>query len=135
MTQKTLTTSDIIGQKLDHIKYFSDDGIHEAFLVGIARDACYTANNSVQFKKKQLADKLAEYDRKVHEEDEYGAERCKSFAGRLKLEKEILEERLEIEKAVYFTLTGGEEWSPAPKRPVARKSDIDMEAIRAELAA
>lgn len=130
---KTLTTSDIIGQKLDHIKYFQDEGIHDALFIGMARDACYTAHNSVGFKKKQLADTLGEYDRHMAEKDDNAAERAERFAGRLYAELEILEERLDIEKAVYFTITGGEEWTPSQKRPVARKS-VDMSALRKKLA-
>ena len=48
MTQQ-VTTSSIINQKLEHINYFREDGIHDALYIGIARDACYTANNSLGF--------------------------------------------------------------------------------------
>ena len=130
---KTLTTSDIIAQKLDHIHYFQQDGVHESLLIGISRDACYTANNSLSFKKKQLADILGEYDRHMSEKDDNAAERAERFAGKLYAELEILEERLDIEKAVYFTITGGEEWKPTIKRPIKR-TNVDMAALRKKVA-
>lgn len=129
---KALTASDIIKQKLEHIKYFSDDDINEVVLIGIARDACYTANNSLNFKKKQLADTLAEYDRHVAEEDKYSAERSERYASRLYTELEVFEERLHIEKTVYFSISG-EEWHPTQKRTVARKS-VGIEALRKKIA-
>ncbi len=131
---KQLTTSDIIGQKLDHINYFKEDGIHDAVYISIARDACYTANNSLNFKKKQLSDVLADYDRHVAEKNDHAAERAEQFIGRLYAELEILEERFDIEKAVYFSITGGEEWTPARKSSPNRKSSVDMKALRPKLA-
>jgi len=128
-----LTTTNIIAQKLDHIKYFQQDGVSEALLIGMARDACYTANNSLSFKKRQLADILAEYDRHMSEKEDNAAERAETFAGRLYAEMEILEERFEIEKAVYFSITGGEEWKPMVKRPIKR-TNVNMEALRKKLA-
>ncbi len=41
--------------------------INERFLIGLARDACYTSHNSITFKKKQIADSLAEYDTAIEE--------------------------------------------------------------------
>lgn len=134
MTKKTLTTSDIIDQKISHIKYFEAEGLHPALFIGIARDACYTAHNSLGFKKKQLADILAEYDRHMAEKDDNAAERAERFAARLYAELEVLEERLDIEKAVYFTLTGGEEWTPTQKRTVARKPSVDLSKMRKAVA-
>lgn len=132
MTQQ-ITTSTIISQKLDHINYFREDGIHDALYVGIARDACYTANNSLGFKKKQLAEALGDYDRFMAEKDDHAAERVERFIGRMYQELEILEERLEVEKAVYFSLTGGEEWMP--KAPKSRGPRTDINALRKKLAA
>lgn len=131
---KPITTSDIIAQKLEHINYFREDGLHDALFIGMARDACYTANNSLSFKKKQLADILAEYDRHVEDKNDHAAERSEQFAGRIYAELEILEERLDIEKAVYFTITDGEEWKPSVKRPVARKSTVGIETLRRKIA-
>lgn len=131
---KQLTTSDIIAQKIEHINYFREDGIHDAVYIGMSRDACYTANNSLSYKKKQLSDILAEYDRHVEENDTNSADRSEQFAGRVYAELEILEERLDIEKAVYFQLTGGEEWKPAPKRQVATKSKVGIDALRKKVA-
>ncbi len=51
-----LKASDIIAQKMDHIKYFTND--NEYLLVNIARDACYTANNSVEYKRKRRTSTL-----------------------------------------------------------------------------
>ncbi len=130
---KALTTSNIISQKLEHINYFRSDELHDALFIGMARDACYTANNSLNFKKKQLADTLGEYDRFVAEKDDNAADRSERFAGRLYAELEVLEQRLDIEKAVYSQITGGEEWQPTVKRPIKRKA-VDMEALRKKVA-
>lgn len=132
---KQLTTSAIIAQKIEHINFYREDNLHEALFIGMARDACYTAHNSVSFKKKQLADMLAEYDRHMAEKDDNAADRCERFAGRLGAELEVLEERFDIEKAVYFTMTGGEEWTPYTKKTAPpRKSNVDMSALRNKLA-
>jgi hypothetical protein len=132
MTQQ-ITTSSIINQKLEHINYFREDGIHDALYISIARDACYTANNSIGFKKKQLSDALADYDRFVSEKDDNAAERVDRFIGRMYQELEILEERLEIEKSVYFIITDGEEWKATPPKSKGPRADID--ALRKKLAA
>lgn len=131
MTQQ-VTTSSIIDQKLEHINYFREDGIHDALYIGIARDACYTANNSLGFKKKQLSEALADYDRFMSEKDDNAAERVERFIGRMYHELEILEERLEIEKSVYFIITDGEEWTATPKSKGPR---ADINALRKKLAA
>ena len=94
---KQLTTSDIIAQKLEHINYFRDEELHDALFIGIARDACYTANNSLNFKQKQLAQVLEEYDRNMKNGNDNAAERSEQFAGRIFAEVSTLEERLHIE--------------------------------------
>ena len=134
MTKKPLTVAEIVAQKVSHIHYYASDDLHQALFVGMARDACYTANNSLNFKKKQMADVFADYDRHMAEKDDNAAERAERLIGRLAAELEVLEERLDIEKAVYSEITGGEEWKPAPKKPVARKSNVDIAALRKKLA-
>jgi hypothetical protein len=131
---KQLTTSDIIAQKLEHINYFRDDGLHDALFIGMSRDACYTANNSLTYKRNQLAEVLEEYDRHVKNGNDYAAERSEQFGGRIHAEVTVLEERLDIEKAVYFMITDGEEWIPNAKRPVKRKSSVGIDAMRAKVA-
>ena len=120
-----LKASDIIAQKMDHIKYFTND--NEYLLVNIARDACYTAKNSVEYKRKQLCDTLAEYDRHIEEKNVNAVERAERYIVRLNEELEILMCRLEIEMSVYELFTG-EKWSP---KPVAKNVlNPDMVAIR-----
>lgn len=132
---KQLKQSDIVNQKLDHINYYREEGLHDALFVGMARDACYSAHNSLAFKKKQMSDVLADYDRHVAEKDDHAAERAERFIARLYVELEVLEERFDIEKAVYSIITGGEEWQPAQKPSAKRTSKADMDAIRKRLAA
>jgi hypothetical protein len=122
-----LKASDIIAQKMDHIKYFTND--NEYLLVNIARDACYTANNSVEYKRKQLCDTLAEYDRHIEEKNVNAVERAERYIARLNEELEVLMCRLEIEMSVYELFTG-EKWSPKPVAQNVRKPRVDIDAIR-----
>ena len=76
----TKSISTLAKLKLEVINYHttdkpSQDGpvVNEKFLIGLARDACYTSNNSLSFKKKQVADARAEYDRHVHEDNIYSS--------------------------------------------------------------
>ena len=130
---KQLTTSDIIAQKLEHINYFRDEELHDALFIGIARDACYTANNSLNFKQKQLAQVLEEYDRNMKNGNDNAAERSEQFAGRIFAEVSTLEERLHIEKSVSFMITDGEEWPPNAKRLVQRKPSVGIAAMKAKV--
>ena len=77
-----------------------------------------------------ISDTLAEYDQAVDDNNTYAKERAERWAARLKAELEILEERFEIEKAVYFSITGGEEWTTKPSANNIRKPSINMEDLR-----
>jgi hypothetical protein len=124
---KQLKPSDIIAQKMDHIKYFTND--NQYLLVNIARDACYTANNSLEYKRKQLSDALADYDRHMSEQNVNAADRAERYIARLYEELEVLQCRLEIECSVYELFTG-EQWSPKPVAKNVLKPSANIDAIR-----
>lgn len=124
---KQLKPSDIIAQKMEHIKYFTND--NQYLLVSIARDACYTANNSLEYKRKQLSDALADYDRHIEEKNVNAVERAERYIVRLNEELEILMCRFEIECGVYELFTG-EKWSPKPVAKNVLKPSANIDAIR-----
>jgi hypothetical protein len=129
---KVLKVSDIVSQKLEHINYYRADHLNDGLFIGMARDACYSANNTLVFKRKQIADSLAEYDRHKAEDNTYAKERSEQWIARLYPELEVLEECFDIAKAVYSNLTGGEDWKPAEKKQAPPK--LDVEALRKRVA-
>ena len=105
--------------KLDVINYHATDKpsadgpvINDRFLIGLGRDACYTSHNSLTFKKKQIADSLAEYDLAVEEKNTYSMERTERWINTLYPELEELEARHSADLEVFAALTGGEVWTP-----------------------
>jgi hypothetical protein len=114
--------------KLDVINYHATDKpsadgpvVNDRFLIGLGRDACYTSHNSLTFKKKQIADSLAEYDMAVEEKNTYSMERTERWINTLYPELEELEARHNADLEVYLQLTGGEVWTPN-KRPAPSKA-------------
>ena len=114
--------------KLDVINYHATDKpsadgpvINDRFLIGLGRDACYTSHNSLTFKKKQIADSLAEYDMAVEEKNTYSMERTERWINTLYPELEELEARHSADLEVFAALTGGEVWTPN-KRPAPSKA-------------
>jgi hypothetical protein len=109
----------------------SADGpiVNDKFLIGLGRDACYTSNNSLTFKKKQLADSLAEYDIAVEEANSYAMERTERWINTLMPELDELQTRHDADCEVFAALTGGEVWqakrtaSTKPAKP-ANFSDL-----------
>ena len=114
--------------KLDVINYHATDKpsadgpvVNDRFLIGLGRDACYTSHNSLTFKKKQIADSLAEYDMAVEEKNTYSMERTERWINTLYPELEELEARHNADLEVYLQLTSGEVWTPN-KRPAPSKA-------------
>ena len=67
MTKKVPTLVELKLAVLNHFQATQDVAPNEQFVAGIARDECYTSHNSLVYKKKQMADKLADYETAVEE--------------------------------------------------------------------
>lgn len=106
--------------------------INERFLIGLARDACYTSHNSITFKKKQIADSLAEYDIAVEADNIYDQERIGRWINRLTPELDELAVRHDADLEVFARLTGGEKWQPKAQ-PTASKV-VDFTKLRKRVA-
>lgn len=125
MTKQTNTSiSKLIELKLKVIKFHEANEYTEA---SIARDACYTSFNSVQYKKtgtNQMADVAAEIKGLIPQRGSEIADvklaRLLDRHERMEEELAILEERHEADKQVFKQITG-EEWTARPKR--THKSD------------
>jgi hypothetical protein len=62
MTKKTPTLVELKLAVLNHFQSTQDVEPNEQFVAGIARDECYTSHNSLVYKKKQMADRLSDYE-------------------------------------------------------------------------
>ena len=120
MTKTTNTSLEaLIELKLQVIKFHEANEYTET---SIARDACYTSFNSMQFKSTgngQMADIAAEIKGLMPERGQEIAdvkiERLLTRYEQMEVELEILTDRHKADKAVYKAITG-EEWSARPKR-------------------
>jgi hypothetical protein len=121
MTKNTNTSdlSGLIKLKLSVIKYHNANPYTES---SIARDACYTSFNSVQFKLRgdgQMADVAAEIKGLIPDEGQeitnVKLERLLDRYEGMEIELAILEDRHNADKAVYKEITG-DEWTARPKR-------------------
>lgn len=106
--------------------------VNERFLVGLARDACYTSHNSITFKKKQIADSLAEYDIATENKNIYDQERIGRWISRLTPELDELTVRHDADLEVFAKLTGGEQWQ-AKAQPTSAKV-VDFSNLRKRVA-
>ena len=146
-TTMTKALSKLAQMKLEIIKYHTHykesskienvDGTLEAyelndkFLIGLARDACYTAHNSLTFKKQQIADTIADLEYNQSEGRQRQAERNNEFIkSRLMPELDELKCRYAADCEVYKELTGGETYFPPKPKPSnnnSKPSDIDID--------
>ena len=154
MENKTMTKtlSKLAEMKLEIIKYHTHykesskienvDGTLEAyelndkFLIGLARDACYTAHNSLTFKKQQISDTIADLEYNQSEGRQRQAERNDEFIkSRLMPELDELKCRYEADCEVYKHITGGETYMPPKPRPANKaKKPIDTSDYKAAVA-
>jgi len=120
MTKKNNTSLEtLIELKLKVIQFHQANEYTEA---AIARDACYTSFNSIQYKKTgvgQMADVAGEIKGLMPERGSEIADvkiaRLLDRHERMEEELSILEDRHEADKAVYEQITQ-EKWTPKPKR-------------------
>lgn len=148
----TKTLSKLAQMKLEIIKYHTHykesskienvDGtldaydLNDKFIIGLARDACYTAHNSLQFKRQQISDTIAELEVNQSEGRVYQAERNDEFIkSRLMPEFDELKCRYEADCEVYKHITGGETYMPPKPRAANKtKKPIDTSSYKAAVA-
>jgi len=105
--------------------------INEKFLIGLGRDACYTSNNSLNFKRKQIADAFADYDQATSDENAYDMNRAANWLATLDPELDELQARHDADKEVYHNLTGGETWMPSAPKSTHKVTNLNAAKINA----
>ena len=143
MTKRTAQPT-LTDMKLAVIKYHthSNDNpdnkvggrvINEKFLIGLANDACYTSNKGLDWKRKQIADGLGDYDTARDKNNAYDMKRSEDWLAILKPELEELMVRHDADKEVFKHLTGGETWMPRNPKDQPKITSIntaEIDAIR-----
>lgn len=130
--------SNLAKLKLEVIKYHTNqDGesntsmVNQYFLESIAKDSCYTSSNSLNYKKRQIADASADYDTKKEERNHTACERIDQYIQRLTLELSELQIRHDADCQVYTIVTGGQAYkSNANKSKTAPKESEAVKAAR-----
>ena len=130
----TNNASTLIELKLAVIQYHTGENM-DYLHKGIARDACYTSFNSLSYKRKQMADTIADFETAVTEGRDVLAERLCTRIENMEIELDALIERHEADKAAYHIITDGEEWSPnkAPTRNVPSDLAKRVAAMKAKV--
>ena len=127
----TNTLSTLAKMKLDVINYHAesittnlngDEITNLKDLVSMARDACYTSHNSVQYAKGNIADALAEYDQALEDKNQRQIESSERYLAILQSRMQSQSERHQADIDVYAHLTGGEVWTPTKKGTSSKKS-------------
>ena len=128
--------SNLAKLKLEVIKYHTNqDGesntsmVNQYFLESIAKDSCYTSLNSLNYKKRQIADASADYDTKKEEHNHTACERIDQYVQRLTLELSELQIRHDADCQVYTIVTGGQAYQYKPKS--LKTAPKESEAIKA----
>jgi len=139
--------SNLAKLKLEVIKYHTNqDGesntsvVNQYFLESLARDACYTSNNSIDFKKKQISEATTDYDTEVEKGNHIGADRIEQKIERMYLELDELQIRHDADCQVYTVITGGHAWmsnTSSSKQTPKKESAIMKKArqLKAEVGA
>lgn len=126
MKKTNQTNKDLFQLKLAVVMHHK--GEHNEYLrQSIARDACYSANNSIQYKTGQMSDLREDIVSLVPAQgseivDIKLAKKVDIFK-RMKDELEELTERFDTDKAVYFRVTE-EEWKPYKKSSTKDVSQV-----------
>ena len=134
MTKKTPTLVELKLAVLNYWQSTQDVVPNEQFIESIARDECYTSHNSLNYKKRQLADKLADYETAKEEGRDTARSAIQRLIDAIEIELDLLHERHEADLSVFEQVTG-RQWEPmAKKRAPAKLSDDRMKALRAKVA-
>jgi hypothetical protein len=134
MTKKTLT---LVERKLAVLDWFNglqDVAPNERFIESIAKDECYTSKNSLDYKKRMLADRLADYEDAAEQKQHIKMDALQKLIDNVEDELALLETRHEADLSVYEQVTG-KSWEPAPKktRPVSMSKER-LAALKARVA-
>ena len=134
MTKKTLT---LVERKLAVLDWFNglqDVAPNERFIESIAKDECYTSKNSLDYKKRMLADRLADYEDAAEQKQHIKMDALQKLIDNVEDELALLETRHEADLSVYEQVTG-KSWEPAPKktRPVSMSKER-LSALKARVA-
>jgi len=112
--EMTKNVSKLIEMKLAVITYHNGDNM-DYLMKGIARDACYTSYNSLQYKRKQMSDTICEFEEAAVANHEAKATSLANRLDNMQIELDELIERHEADKSVFEIITDGEQWTPQAK--------------------
>ena len=135
VTNITETTATLTDLKLAVVNFHKGDA-NEYLRGQIARDACYTSNNSINWKLQQMSDVKADLASLMPEE---GAEvvdinitKKVEIYGSMKLELDELQDRHNADLEVYKIITG-DVWTSRPKSTRPANAQGVLEAAKAIL--
>jgi len=107
---------------------------NERFIIGIARDECYVSNNSVSYKKKQIADKLCDYEAAVERNQDAKADTIINVIDQMEYELTLLIERHDADLSVYEQINGTKWEAASKKRAPMRIANDRLAALKAKVA-
>ena len=107
---------------------------NERFIIGIARDECYVSNNSVSYKKKQIADKLCDYEAAVERNQDAKADTIINVIDQMEYELTLLIERHDADLSVYEQINGTQWEAASKKRAPMRIANDRLAALKAKVA-
>ena len=131
----TKTTKTLAELKKEVILYHTGDNL-DYLHKNISRDACYTSYNSLQYKKKQMADAMTDYE--TNELEGRDAPQLKLFnmIERMEVELTHLEERHIADLWVYQEVNEGEIWEyNKPKSSAPKLKSSKFAALKKRVAA
>lgn len=126
MTKQNITSyNDLVKAKVAIINFHKGDE-NEYLRISIARDACYTSFNSIEWKSDQMSEiknEVAAWRRENPEAEVISIKVANKLSLYNKMEDELIElqERHRADCEVYTEITQGEIWTRKPKR--THKSD------------
>lgn len=126
MTKQNITSySDLVEAKVAIINFHKGDE-NEYLRISIARDACYTSFNSIEWKSDQMSEiknEVAAWRRENPDAEVISVKVANKLSLYNKMEDELIElqERHRADCEVYTEITQGEVWTRKPKR--THKSD------------
>ena len=111
-------TSDLIKGKQSALAYIeashkakTGDAANEFFLLSVASGACYNSKGAVDYKRRQIADALTEYE----EKEAKGLDPSSHKLDGLDVELDILVEMHEVDLSVHESINGTK-WEPRDKK-------------------
>lgn len=133
---KVNNTSTLIDLKLQVINYHSGDNM-DYLQRQMANDACYTSHNGVQYKKRQIADAIADFETAVEEGRDMKADAISRRLENMEVELAELLERHDADVAVFEIITNGETWTNqrTTKKPQLKDAAKRLAELKKKVAA